>query len=206
MSVFIFQVGVVDHDRDGPGKGMQGEASLGVHKYASFIHHSFSDSYVLTAKVGCLCCVRPVPLKPERLKKTHPQVDSAAPATAAMVIDATNGSGVVALEEYDELDDGLTEGPVDEVTVTVEVEVARGDSVGTDVLLAFDVTVSAGAEEKVLLAVDVAVADGDDVDVAVAVADDELLEDAVLLEVAVKVKMMVQGSHCGGNTLMTISP
>ena len=123
-----------------------------------------------------------------------------------MVIDATNGSGVVALEEYDELDDGLTEGPVDEVTVTVEVEVARGDSVGTDVLLAFDVTVSAGAEEKVLLAVDVAVADGDDVDVAVAVADDELLEDAVLLEVAVKVKMMVQGSHCGGNTLMTISP
>lgn len=63
-----------------------------------------------------------------------------------------------------------------------EVHVAEGDSVGT--------------KEWVLYAVNV----------AVAVADDVLLELAVLLDVAVKVKTTVQGSHWDGKTLMTISP
>lgn len=43
----------------------------------------------------------------KRWYKTHPQVDIAAPATAAIAIDAANGSDVVTLEEDGKLDDGL---------------------------------------------------------------------------------------------------
>ena len=129
-----------------------------------------------------------------RWYKTHPQVDRAAPATAAIETDAANGSDVVAPEEEGELDDGLelpkdeAEGEADAVIQEENEDLVDAEDMHEEVRVAKGDTV--GADEKV----------------AVAEADDVLLELAVLLEVVVKVNTTSQGSHCDGKTLITINP